>query len=313
MKTMSKKQEAKKVLELLGMPIEQQSDICCYSLLALLNLASSSAWSAASDEWMRIHDILAFLRSNYRGAKYAENSRETFRKQAMHHFRTAAIIEDNGTATNSPNYRYRVTPEALSLFQSFGSSSWESKLSAFLAAHKTLKEVYASKKRVNKVTVTVDGVEHVLSTGAHNQLQKTVIEEFGPRFLHQFKCLYLGDTAKRDLIKDVEGLQKLGFTITLHDKMPDVVMYVPSEDWVVFVECVTSVGPMSPARILELNQMTPNVTAGKVFITAFLDRPTYKKFSDQIAWETDVWIANEPSHMIHLNGNKFLGPHNSAT
>ena len=106
---MTKKQEAKMVLGLLGMPAEQQSDICCYSLLALLKLSSSSSWSAASSEWTRIHDILAFLRKNYRGARYAENSRETFRKQAMHHFRTAAIIEDNGVATNSPNDRYRVT------------------------------------------------------------------------------------------------------------------------------------------------------------------------------------------------------------
>lgn len=312
---MTKRQEAKKVLELLGMPTEQQSGICCCTLLALLKISSSSAWSTASNEWMRIHDILAFLRKNYRGAKYAENSRETVRKVALHHFLTAAIVEDNRaeTPTNSPKRRYRITPEALSLFRAFDTAQWKTKLVAFLAAHKTLKDAYASKKQVAKVEVTVDGVVHALSTGAHNQLQKAVIEEFGPRFLHQFKCLYLGDTAKRDLIKDVEGLQELGFTITLHDKMPDVVMYVPEKDWVVFVECVTSVGPMSPARILELNQMTPNVTAGKVFITAFLDRPTYKKFSDQIAWETDVWVANEPSHMIHLNGNKFLGPRNSAT
>lgn len=127
---MTKKQESKKVLELLGMPTEQQSDICCYSLLALLNLSSSSSWSAATNEWTRIHDILAFLRKNYRGARYAENSRETFRKQAMHHFRTAAIIEDNGVATNSPNYRYRVTPEALSLSRSLaracGMRLWQS-------------------------------------------------------------------------------------------------------------------------------------------------------------------------------------------
>ena len=111
---MTKRQEAKKVLELLGMPTEQQSDICCYSLLALLNLSSSSSWSAATNEWTRIHDILAFLRKTYRGVRYAENSRETFRKQAMHHFRTAAIIEDNGrvgcerTQPHDPSERQQV-------------------------------------------------------------------------------------------------------------------------------------------------------------------------------------------------------------
>ncbi len=310
---MTKKQEAKSILKLLGMSAKQQSDICAYSLLALLKITASTSWSSASNEWTRIHDLLAFLRTSYRGAKYAENSRETFRKEAMHHFRTAAIIEDNGMATNSPNYRYRVTPEALSLVQSYGSGLWDAKLASFLSVHKTLKDISASRKRVSKVAVTVDGIERALSPGAHNQLQKAVIEEFAPRFLCQFKCLYLGDTSKRDLIKDVDGLQSLGFAITLHDKMPDVVLYVPAKRWVVFVECVTSVGPMSPARILELNEMTANVTAGKVFITAFLDRRAYKRFSDQVAWETDVWIAEDPDHMIHLNGDRFMGPHNSAT
>ena len=308
---MSKKQEAKKILSLIGMPLAQQGDICCYALLALLGLSSTRDWLAATNDWMRIHDVLEFLRKNC-GVAYAENSRETFRKQAMHHFRTAAIIEDNGRATNSPNYRYRVTPEALRLFRTFGTARWKVQLDSFLSAHKKLKEVYDSKRRCNKVTVSVGAVEYALSSGVHNQLQKAVIEEFAPRFLHEFKCLYLGDTTKRDLIKDVLGLQGLGFAITLHDKMPDVVMSVPSKDWVVFVECVTSVGPISPSRLLELNQMTANVKAGKVFITAFLDKLTYKKFVEQIAWETEVWIAEDPDHMIHLNGDKFMGPHHSA-
>lgn len=54
--------------------------------------------------------------------------------------------------------------------------------------------------------------------------------------------------------------------------------------------------------------MTQNVTAGKIFVTAFLDFATYKKFSSELAWETEVWLADMPDHMIHLNGNKFLGP-----
>ena len=309
---MTKKQEAKNILKMLGMPARQQSDICCYSILALLHLSPADSWSSATNGWIRIHDILAFLRTNYRGVKYAENSRETFRKEAMHHFRTAAIVEDNGMATNSPNYRYRVTNEALELFRSYGGGMWKSQFEKFSAAHASLKSIYASKKRVGKVAVSVCGVDYELSTGAHNLLQKAVIEEFAPRFLGDFKCLYLGDTAKRDLIKDECELRSLGFEITLHDKMPDVVLYVPDKDWVVFVECVTSVGPMSASRILEIGKMTPAVSAGKVFVTAFPSRRAYKKFSDQIAWETDVWIAEDPDHMIHLNGDRFIGPHDTV-
>ena len=116
------------------------------------------------------------------------------------------------------------------------------------------------------------------------------------------------DTIKKDLVKDVETLSLLGFEITLHDKMPDVVLYREDKDWIYFVESVTSVGPMDPKRIIEISEMTTNVSAGKVFVTAFLDFATYKKFADSLAWETEVWIADMPDHMIHLNGDRFMGP-----
>ena len=108
--------------------------------------------------------------------------------------------------------------------------------------------------------------------------------------------------------KNVEKLKELGFEITLHDKMPDVVLYREDKNWIYFVESVTSVSPMDPKRILEITEMTKDVTAGKIFITAFLDFKTYKKFAEELAWETEVWIAEMPEHMIHLNGDRFMGP-----
>ena len=91
--------------------------------------------------------------------------------------------------------------------------------------------------------------------------------------------------------------------------MPDVILYSANKDWFYFIEAVTSVGPMDPKRIIEINEMTNNVKSGKIFITAFLDVQTYKKFMDKLAWETEVWIANMPEHLIHLNGNRFMGPY----
>lgn len=110
------------------------------------------------------------------------------------------------------------------------------------------------------------------------------------------------------MVKNVDKLKQLGFEITLHDKMPDVVLYREDKDWIYFIESVTSVGPMNPKRIDEISTMTSNVKSGKIFITAFLDFKTYKKFSEDLAWETEVWIAEMPDHMIHLNGDKFIGP-----
>ena len=110
------------------------------------------------------------------------------------------------------------------------------------------------------------------------------------------------------MVKKVEKLTELGFEITLHDKMPDVVLYREDKNWVYFIESVTSVGPMDPKRILEITEMTECVKAGKIFVTAFLDFKTYKRFSEELAWETEVWISEMPDHMIHLDGDRFMGP-----
>ncbi len=157
--------------------------------------------------------------------------------------------------------------------------------------------------------VKINGMDFTFSPGRHNQLQKEIIEQFAPRFAPNSECLYVGDSDKRDLHKDVEKLAKLGFEITLHDKMPDVVLYREDKDWIYFIEAVDSVGPMNPKRIIEISEMTKNVSSGKIFITAFLNRSVFNKFVSELAWETEVWIADDPDHMIHFNGDRFLGPH----
>lgn len=299
----------KAVLALIGMPQRQQADLCALTILSMANLKPEDNWDAAVANWIRIHDVIAFANANY-GTTYAENSRETFRKQAMHHFRTAAIIEDNGKATNSPNYRYKLTDEFLAVVRDIKPDDVASSeaLKAFCEAHKSLTEIYASKKKMQKMPVQINGQALTLSTGKHNELQKAIVEEFAPRFAPDSQCLYLGDTTEKDLVKEVDKLGELGFSITLHDKMPDVVLYREDKNWLYFVEAVTSVGPMSPARVMEIQEMTKDVNAGKIFVTAFLDFNTYKRFSKDLAWETEVWIADMPDHMIHLNGDKFLGP-----
>lgn len=304
---MDKIEEARELLRLLGMPKAQQADICCYVLLAMSGIKSDTVWSHARNEWIRIHDIIQFVNTYY-GTTYAENSRETFRKQALHHFRNAALVEDNGKATNSPNYKYRLTGEALQVIRAYQSLEWQRSMSRFLKYHERLVDIYASKKKMTMMPVCINGVDFQFSIGQHNELQKAIIEEFAPRFAPNSECLYVGDTIQKDLVKNIDKLTELGFEITLHDKMPDVVLYRQDNDWIYFVEAVTSVGSMDSKRILELTEMTKNVTAGKIFVTAFLDFKTYKRFSETLAWETEVWIAEMLEHMIHLNGNKFLGP-----
>lgn len=304
---MDKIEEIRKFLQKVGMPKAQQADICCYVILAMAGIKPNMSWSEATNEWIRIHDIIQFANSYY-GATYAENSRETFRKQALHRFRTAALVEDNGKATNSPNYRYRLTDETLQMLKAVGTKQEQAELNRFLAYHEKLIDIYASKKKMTMMPVKINGLNFNFSAGKHNELQKAIIEEFAPRFAPNSECLYVGDTIEKDLVKNVEKLEELGFEITLHDKMPDVVLYREDKDWIYFVESVTSVGPMDPKRILEIEEMTKDVKAGKVYVTAFLDFKTYKRFSEELAWETEVWIAEMPEHMIHLNGDRFMGP-----
>lgn len=304
---MSKLDEARDILSVLEVPSKQQNGMCCCVLLAMAGITEDQCWGNATNNWIRIHDVIAFASENY-GITYAENSRETIRKQAMHHFRNAAFIEDNGKATNSPNYRYRLTDEMLNLLQSYGSRVWDKNLEAFLNNHETLISLYASKREVRKMPVKINGSEFTFSPGKHNELQKAIIEEFAPRFAPNSECLYVGDTIEKDLVKNEDSLRELGFSITLHDKMPDVVLYSAEKNWLYFIEAVTSVGPMEPKRIREIEEMTADVAAGKIYVTAFLDFKTFKRFSESLAWETEAWIADMPDHMIHLNGDKFLGP-----
>lgn len=302
---MDKIEKTRELLESIGLPKKQQADICVLTILGMANLKKTTKWTDATNEWMRIHDIIQFANKNY-DVSYAENSRETFRKQALHHFRTAAIVEDNAKATNSPNYRWRLTAEFVEILRNINIS--DKPLETFKQNHESLIDIYASKKQMEKMPVKINGDDFSFSSGKHNQLQKAIIEEFATRFAPNSECLYVGDTIQKDLVKHEERLKELGFRITLHDKMPDVVLYRSDKNWLYFIEAVTSVGPMDPKRIQEINAMTQHVTAGKIFVTAFLDFNTYKKFSAELAWETEVWLAELPDHMIHLNGDKFLGP-----
>lgn len=302
---MDKIERVKKLLEDLGLPKPQRKDSCVLALLSLANIGKRTPWAEATNEWHRIHDILEFIENKYK-IKYAENTRETIRKEGLHHYVNAALVERYAPKTNSPKYSYRLTEEFLAVLRNIGLSN--KPLIAFKEKHQSLIELYASKREMEKIPIKINGENFLFSAGDHNQLQKAIIEEFASRFARNSECLYVGDTTNKDLKKQVKRLEELGFSITLHDKMPDVVLYQPEKDWLFFVEAFTSRGPMDPKRIMEIEEMTKDVKAGKIYVTAFLDFKTYKSHSQELAWETEVWIAEMPDHMIHLNGDKFLGP-----
>ena len=186
----NKIEKTREFLKTIGMPKAQQADICCYVILAMAGVKPDMSWSEATNEWIRIHDIIQFVNTFY-DMGYAENSRETFRKQALHRFRTAALIEDNGKATNSPNYRYRLTEETVQILRTMGTPKWKEYIKRFLCYHEKLIDLYASKKKMTMMPVNINGNEFKFSAGKHNELQKAIIEEFAPRFTPNFLNVYM--------------------------------------------------------------------------------------------------------------------------
>ena len=304
---MNRVEEARDFLTQIGVPKNLRKDMCCYILVALADMAIKSSWQEANNPWMRIHDIISYLETH--GIKsYAENSRETVRKTGLRPLRDLAIVEDNGQTTHSGNFSYRLTNEVLDLLHSYQTSEWETALKYYLKYNGALVHSYQSKKELQKMPVRVNGQDLRFSPGKHNQLQKQILEVFAPRFAKpSFECLYVGDSTDRYMYKNDKLLYELGFDITL-DVLPDLVLYVPEKKWLFFVECVTTVGPMDQRRVEDIEKMTQGVDAGNIYVTAFQDFTTYKKFSQVLAWDTEVWIADAPEHMIHLNGDNFMGP-----
>lgn len=308
---MGKLEEAKGILSAIGMPKQQTNDRSAYVLLALADIKEDDLWANSQKPELRIVDMMNYMSAHY-DKTYKPNTRETIRKDTIHQFVDGAVAERNTDSanrpTNSPNYCYCLTDEMLELIKTYGTSKWQISVQRFIAAKGTLIEKYSQQRDIARVPVLVNGQEFSFSPGEHNALQKAIIEEFAARFAKGSEVIYVGDTENKDLIKNREALVAIGVNITDHDKLPDVVLYSQDKNWLYFVEAVTSVGPISAKRMQEIEAMAIGCTAGKIYVTAFPDKKIYKKFIGQLAWETEVWIADNPDHLIHLNGDRFMGP-----
>lgn len=306
-------QEAAEILKALGLPNAQQNERSALTLLSLANLGPKQKWSRAQRPLLRTVDIMGFMRERY-GKDYKPNSRETIRRQTLHQFEQARVVDlnpdDPARPTNSGNTAYRLSEEATMAIRTYGTAAFSRKAASFIQQFGSLQEAYLHRREGSKIPVTLtDGSAIFLSPGAHNRLQVAVIEEFGPRFAPGSHLLYMGDTAKKNIVLKEPELTRLGIRFTEHDKLPDIMLYLPGREWLFLIEAVTSHGPVSPKRHREIEVLLKDCRIGRVYVTAFLDTKTFRKYAGNIAWETEVWIAETPEHMIHFNGPRFLGPY----
>lgn len=256
---------------------------------------------------------MEFMRDRY-GKDYKPNSRETIRRQTLHQFEQARIVDRNPDdptrPTNSGNTVYRLTEDAGAVLRAVGTANFDKAVAGFIEKFGSLQEAYLRRREDNKIPLKMaDGSAIFLSPGLHNQLQVAVVEEFGPRFAPDANLLYVGDTASKHVVFDAHELSKLNVPVTQHNKLPDIILYWPERNWLFLIEAVTSHGPVSPKRHFEIEAMLKGCPAERIYVTAFLYLKAFRKYAGDIAWETEVWIAETPDHMIHFNGPKFLGPY----
>lgn len=305
--------EAGQILVSLGLPRAQHNERSALCLLALLNLTPGKPWSQAEDPLIGITPIMDWAREHYR-KEYAPNTRETVRRQTMHQFVAAGIAlynpDDPARPVNSPKAVYQIEQAALTLLRTHGTNKWHDSLTAYLASRQTLAARYAHDREQKKIPVQITPGQKIhLSPGEHSALIKAVIEEFAARFVPGGVLIYAGDTGDKWSYFDAASLARLGVNVEAHGKMPDVVIHYPERNWLLLVEAVTSHGPVDGKRHAELARLFTTSTVGLVYVTAFPDRSLMSRYLGEIAWETEVWVADAPSHLIHFNGVRFLGPH----
>jgi len=305
--------EAKEVLILLGLPRSQQNERSALCLLALLNLKKEKAWAEAKNPLMGITPIMDWMREHY-GKSYAPNTRETIHRQTMHQFCDAGLVVYNPDsperAVNSPKSVYQIEAEAFKLLRSFGTPKWSDNLSNWSKKRSALVRRYAKERAEKRVPVQVSSDKGItLSPGKHSELIRSIIEEFATRFAQGSILIYAGDTEKKWGYYSPELMKELNVNIDPHGKMPDVVFYYRKKNWLLLVEAVTSHGPVDGKRHEELAKLFSGSSAGLVYVTAFPNRSIMSRYLGEIAWETEVWVADSPSHLIHFNGVRFLGPY----
>jgi len=305
--------DALQVLGELGMPRAQCNDRSALCLLALLNLTKKVSWAKAENPLVGITPMIEFARDHY-GKLYAPNTRETFRKQTIHQMVAAGLATYNpdnpARPVNSPKAVYQIEPDTLTLLRTFGTAAWSKNLEEYLKSRQTLTARYAKDREMRKLPVKLaTGNTIRISPGDHSKLIKAIIEEFAPRYVPDGVLIYAGDTGEKWGYFDRELLVKLGVVVDGHGKMPDVVLYYPERNWLLLVESVTSHGPVDGKRHDELARLFGKSEAGLIYVTAFPSRAMMSRYLGKIAWETEVWCADAPSHLIHFDGERFLGPY----
>ena len=318
---MSIHEEARRLLKLFEFDEKRTNDMAARTLLSLLNLREGDTWDQATNNRIGVRGLMDWMRNNL-DFPIAENSRETIRREVLHQFVAAAFCEHNDDdpdrPTNSSKNVYRVSPNALSVIRMYSgsnddtSSEFRIALEEYLAYAPSLVELQREERRMAKIPVRMPSNEIAyINPGGQNKLIKSMVEEFCPRFAPGGQVLYIGDADSKTSNYNKELLSSLGINLDMHGKMPDLVVYQRDKNWLFLMEAVTTHGPVNPLRKKNLESLFGGSQAGIVYVSCFPNRQVLRSHLVDIAWETEVWLESDPTHMIHFNGSRFMGPYES--
>lgn len=309
LKVKSRIKEALDILMQLGLPRQQLNERSALTLLALLDIKPSLAWKDARARSIGVTPMMDFMAEHY-GKTYKPNTRETVRRQTVHQFLDAALIIINPDApdrpVNSPKTVYQIEESVLNLIRQYDTQEWHKALRSYLASAQTLKQKYAQEREMARIPIVIDGELIKLSPGGQNVLIQKIIDQFADRFTPHGELLYVGDTDEKFAYFKKDPLKDLGVIVDSHGKMPDVIIHFRENDWLILIEAVTSHGPINPKRKQELERLFEGATIPLVMVTTFLSRQAMLAYLPEIAWETDVWVAEDATHLIHFNGQHLL-------
>lgn len=283
--------------------------LACGDINKLEDFKTIKDWNSGYS--LKTRDIINFV-NEYFNENISSGSYDDIRRKDLKLLTIAEVVlrSSPNSATNDSTRGYSINPTYADLIRNFGAKEWEKTVSEKLNNIESLNQKLQRARTIQKVDVLLpSGSNLSFSAGKHNELQKAIIEEFLPRYGYGAKVLYVGDTSDKYLFLDKEKLVALNFFEISHEELPDVIAYSEKKNWLYLIEAVHSSGPISEIRLLQLQELTRNCTADIIYVTAFLTRQKFRQFMAEIAWETEVWIAENLDHLIHFNGDKFLGPY----
>ena len=309
------------ILEQLGIPLtgltSRRLERLAMVFLSLADIRSSSSWRNAkghdANRLLRSRDIIDYLNTHF-GEHISKGSYDDIRRQELKLLVLGRLVDTSAgnpnSSRNDPRRSYAITADLVPVLRNVGTNKWEHNLINFLSGIETLTHAISEVRATQTHPVKLpSGVTIEFSPGPHNLLQKAIIEEFLPRYGYGAEVLYVGDASNKYLIRDETRLKELNFFELSHGELPDIVAFSTERSWLYLIEAVHSSGPVSPIRHLELSRLTEGCKADIVYVTAFLNRDAFRKFAADISWETEVWIADAPDHLVHFNGDSFMGPH----